>query len=119
MSWSLPPTDLLSAPNRAEKSDIEQHEQAAKQGDYISEKLSELGARCNCEKIDIGPQVIRFSMVAAEGVKVRDVPKCKDDLQYELGSKFLKIHAPEPGEKFITIEIPNPNRRIVRLGDCL
>ena len=113
--WQLPVINILS--HSADFS--ADYEQASKEADYICEKLDEMGARCNCEKIDIGPQVIRFSLVAAEGVKIRDIPKLAPELQYDLGCLSIKIQAPLPGEKYVVIEIPNNDRKVIKLGDII
>lgn len=115
--YDLPNINILSTSDDFNSDDY--MEIAAREADAISEKLGEMGARCNCEKIDIGPQVIRFSLVAAEGVKVRDIPKLAPELQYDLGTESITIQAPQPGEKFIVVEIANPNRRLITTGDVI
>lgn len=113
--FSLPPNDIFNTSETHE----DDYERTTKEADVIVDCLDRLGAHCECEKIDIGPQVIRYSLVAAEGISVRQIPHLKDDLQYELGVKSLSILAPSPGEKYIVLEVPNLLRRIVLLGDVL
>lgn len=92
-------------------------EKAAKLGDLLTEKMDELGMRCEVEKITVAPQVIRFDMIPAAGTSVRKLPSLRLDLQYEIGAKSLRILAPVPGKKVIGIEIDNPNRQTITLAD--
>lgn len=97
----------------------DQMEFAWKEADIIVEKMDQLGARIEVEDIKISPQVITYYCVAAEKVRVKEVSKFSDDLQYELGSQSISISAPQPGSKFITISVPNTSRRVVLLGDVI
>ena len=99
--------------------EAEQQEKAAKEGEAIVDELDQLGARCEVDDIDIASQVITYSCIAAEKVRVRDIPKLAPELQYTLGAYSVKINAPRPGSKYITIEVPNPSRKNVLLGDVI
>ena len=76
-------------------------------GYQLTEKLDELGSRLEVVDTSIGPQTIRFSMVAADGVRIGTISRLKDELAYEIGCP-VAILAPVPGEKVVGIEIPNP-----------
>lgn len=115
--YNLPDINLLS--KSLNFNEAEEMERAAREGDLIAEKTTELGARLNIEDITIGPQVISFSAIPAEGVLARQLPRLAADLQLELGCESISIHAPSPGTKFVKIEIPNVNRRMIHLGDVL
>jgi DNA segregation ATPase FtsK/SpoIIIE-like protein len=114
MTWKLPPNDLFARSEDHHDDD----KRAAKDADVIVDCLDRLGAHCECERWDIGPQVIRYSLVAAEGVSVRQIPRLERDLEYEIGSP-ITVHAPARGERFISIETPNLLRRPVLIGDVL
>lgn len=115
--WNLPPTNLLSTSSQFDSS--QQLLEAEHEGDMITDKLDQLGMRCEIEHIDIGPQVISYSCIAAEKVAVRKIPSLSPELQYELGCESISIHAPLPGSKYVVIEVANSNRRAVLLGDVI
>lgn len=117
MNYQLPPISLLSKSPHSDQT--EQEELAAREGDLITDRLDQLGMRCEIEKIDIAPQTILFSAIAAERVQVRLLPRLTAELAYELGATSVNIQAPIPGEKFIGITINNKCRRIVNLGDVI
>jgi DNA segregation ATPase FtsK/SpoIIIE, S-DNA-T family len=112
---TLPPETLLpSAPYKRKDQDDAQHI-----GTLLTEKLDSLKARCEVERIVVGPQVTRFEMVPFEGLSVRDLPKHAADLAYEVEAESVRIVAPIPGKRAVGIEIPSPNRRTVYLRDVL
>lgn len=85
-------------------------------GDSICDKLDDL--KCHCEIVDvsIGPQVIKYSLVPAQGVLARNIPKLRPELMLETGAESMRILAPMPGTKTISVEIPNPARFTVPLN---
>lgn len=115
MTDRLPPETLLpSAPYVRED-----HEHAKRVGVMLTEKLDALGARCEVERIVVGPQIIRYEMVPFEGLSVRQLPKHAADLAYEVEAETVRIVAPIPGKRAVGIEIPTPNRRVIYLRDVL
>lgn len=116
--WELPKNNIFNK-SLFNNRDFESTEKAARLGDIIADKFGELGARLNPEKIDIGPQIIRFNMVAAEGVPIRTLSKYRDEIAYEIGSKSVRILAPVPGQRVVGVEIENPEPYPVLLGDVV
>lgn len=116
-NWILPDINILSRSDNVD--DNEQMEQAAREGDAITDRLDELGCRAEVEDIHIGPQVVSYDMALAEKVTVRDIPKWNKDLQYLLGTESLTIHAPMAGTKYIRIEIENKLRKKILIGDVI
>lgn len=103
---------------RSAPDDLEDLDRYPKIGEALTEKLSELGKRCEVENIIVGPQVVRYEMVPADGVKMRDLPKLAPELSYEVASS-VSILAPIPGKRYVGIEVPNPNRRTIHFGDVV
>jgi DNA segregation ATPase FtsK/SpoIIIE, S-DNA-T family len=102
-----------------QRDETEDMERAWKDADVITDRLDELGMRCECADIHVGPQVISYDMIASEKIAVRKLPVLAPELAYELGSESVVINAPKPGTKFVTIEIANPNRQLVTLKDVI
>jgi DNA segregation ATPase FtsK/SpoIIIE, S-DNA-T family len=112
---TLPPEDLLpSAPYSADDYAL-----AEKTGHQLTERLDELGMRCEVERIVVGPQITRFEMIPVEGLSVRKLPATAPDLAYETAAETLRVIAPIPGRRAIGIEIPTINRKPVYLRDVL
>jgi DNA segregation ATPase FtsK/SpoIIIE, S-DNA-T family len=113
--WVLPPNNIFNISDSAQMN----RKRSAKEADVIVDFLDKLGAHCECEKINIAPQTIKFSLIPAEGTRIKDIPKLRDELRFELGIDKLTILAPDPGKRYIAIEIPNWDRHTVMLGDLL
>lgn len=60
---------------------------------------------------------LRFQPQA--GVKLSKIESYKDDIQYAIKVKTLRIVAPIPGTDTIGIQIPNPHPRMVKLSEVL
>jgi S-DNA-T family DNA segregation ATPase FtsK/SpoIIIE len=117
MTYILPDINLLNKSTNLDSP--EEHEQAAREGDLISEVSDALRSRLNLEDFILGPQVISYFFIPSAGVKARDLPWLEKDLQLETGAMSLTIHAPEPGTKFVKITVPRKDRRTIYLGDIL
>ncbi len=111
----LPPEELLpSAPYQKED-----QAEAERTGHLLTEKLDQLGSRCEIEKIIIGPQITRYELVPYEGLSVRKLPLHAADLAYEIAAETVRIIAPIPGKRAVGIEVPTPTRKVVLLRDVL
>lgn len=111
----LPPEELLpSAPYMRED-----RVEAERIGTLLTERLDSLGARCEVERVVVGPQVTRFEMIPFEGLSVRQIPKHAADLAYEVAAETVRIIAPIPGKRAIGIEVPTKTRRTIYLRDVL
>ena len=116
-NWILPDTNILRKSDPYDET--EQMESAWKEADIIREKMDQMGARIEVEDIKIGPQIISYYCVVAEGVRVREVTKFADDLAYELGCESIRVNAPQMGSKFVVIEVPNKSRQTIFTGDVI
>jgi S-DNA-T family DNA segregation ATPase FtsK/SpoIIIE len=66
-----------------------------------------------------GPQVTRYEIVPAPGVKVEKVTRLAKDLGLAVGSADVRILTPVPGKSVIGVEIPNQTLDMVFLGEVL
>jgi S-DNA-T family DNA segregation ATPase FtsK/SpoIIIE len=113
----VPPVDLLSAPEVADRASMER--QLDHLGQVLVEKLqtfnvqSELGGRTT------GPVVTQFEVVPAPGVKVNRIANLDADLALAMKAKTIRIVAPIPGKGAVGVEIPNPQPEIVNLREIL
>lgn len=115
MIWQLPVEDLLPSARAA----INDYTQLQRIGVELTEKMDSLGARCEVERMIVGPQVTRYEMVPQEGLSVRNMPKMAPDLAFEIAAESVTIIAPIPGKRAVGIEIPTPSRQTVNLRDVL
>ncbi len=117
ISHEVPPVDLLSAPEIADRASMER--QLDQLGQVLVEKLqtfnvqSELGGRTT------GPVVTQFEVVPAPGVKVNRIANLDADLALAMKARTIRIVAPIPGKGAVGVEIPNPQPEIVNLREIL
>jgi DNA segregation ATPase FtsK/SpoIIIE, S-DNA-T family len=117
MEHEVPPMDLLSAPEEADRDDMAR--QLDKLGQVLVEKLrtfnveSELGGRTT------GPMVTQFEVIPAPGVKVNRIANLDADLALAMKARSVRIVAPIPGKGAVGVEIPNPEPEIVNLREIL
>jgi DNA segregation ATPase FtsK/SpoIIIE, S-DNA-T family len=113
----MPPVDLLSAPERADRAKMERGLDDL--GKVLIEKLrtfnveSELGGRTT------GPVVTQFEVIPAPGVKVNRIANLDADLALAMKAQTIRIVAPIPGKGAVGVEIPNPDKEIVNLREIL
>ncbi|MEX2467600.1 MAG: DNA translocase FtsK [Gemmatimonadota bacterium] len=113
----MPPVDLLSAPERADREKMEAGLDDL--GKILIEKLrtfnveSELGGRTT------GPVVTQFEVIPAPGVKVNRIANLDADLALAMKAQTVRIVAPIPGKGAVGVEIPNPDKEIVNLREIL
>ncbi|TVP55038.1 MAG: DNA translocase FtsK [Gemmatimonadales bacterium] len=113
----LPSLELLKAPSRRGRRDMERELDAL--GDVLVEKLrtfnveSEIGGRTT------GPVVTQYEVVPAPGVKVNRIANLDADLALAMKARTIRIVAPIPGKGAVGVEIPNPSPEIVQLREIL
>jgi S-DNA-T family DNA segregation ATPase FtsK/SpoIIIE len=66
-----------------------------------------------------GPQVTRYEIVPAPGVRVEQVTRLAKTMALATAAPDLLIYAPIPGKSAIGVEVPRKKRETVLLGDIL
>jgi len=117
VTWRLPDPNIFEVSPANRDDDLEA--QLDRVGHQLTEKLDELGSRCEVERVVVGAQIVRFEMVPAEGTLLRSLPRLAPELAYEVAAESVRIVAPIPGKRLVGIEVPTPVRRRVLLGDVL
>ena len=114
--YKLPPLELLglSAPGRISDAAVDTTRK------LLQKTLDDFNVNATVtERTTTGPQVTRYEIELAEGVKVNRVVGLQNEIAYALASGELRILAPIPGRSAIGIEVPNRDRQLVTLGDVL
>jgi len=113
----MPPVDLLSAPERADRAKME--EGLDDLGRILIEKLRTFNVESSLGGRTTGPVVTQFEVVPAPGVKVNRIANLDADLALAMKAQTVRIVAPIPGKGAVGVEIPNPDKEIVNLREIL
>jgi len=107
--WELPPNHVLS-----HAAGVSLPEDRT---DDLLRALAVLGVASNEGEAQVAPQAVRYELLPADGVRMRDYRGIERDLMQMLGVPSVRIEAPTPGRHSIGIELPRRNRATVYLGD--
>jgi S-DNA-T family DNA segregation ATPase FtsK/SpoIIIE len=88
-------------------------------GRVLERTLQDFGVDASVTAMTRGPQVTRYEVELAAGVKVSQVLRLADDIAYALGSPDIRLIAPIPGKSAIGVEVPNRDRELVMVGDIV
>ena len=113
----MPPVDLLSAPDRPDRTDMERD--LDELGRILVEKLRTFNVESEVCGRTTGPMVTQFEVVPAPGVKVNRIANLDADLALAMRAQTIRIVAPIPGKGAVGVEIPNPRPEIVNLREIL
>lgn len=111
------PLSLLEKPNKQVWWYDEQ--QVVEKAQLIINKLKEFDIIIDFVSCDVGPSIVQLRFQPQAWVKLSKIESYKDDIQYVLRVKTIRIVAPIPGTDAIGIQIPNPIPRMVRLSEVL
>jgi S-DNA-T family DNA segregation ATPase FtsK/SpoIIIE len=109
--WELPTLDLLSQHYDADDGEDRTEE--------LLEVLSALGATCNLSSMTIAPQVVRYELEPARGIRMKDFKGIEADVMQQLGCDTVRIEAPTPGLKTVGVELPRKHRATVHLSNVI
>lgn len=115
-AYSLPPLSLLK---RTSERDLHSRKNIKDNIRILERTLRNFDVDATIGKVVRGPQVTRYEIQLATGVKVGRVLSLSDDIALALASPDVRILAPIPGKSAIGIEVPNKYRELVTLGDIL
>lgn len=115
-AYILPPLSLLK---RTSQRDLHSRKNIKDNIQILEKTLRNFDVNVTIGKVVRGPQVTRYEIQLASGVKVGRVLSLSDDIALALASADVRILAPIPGKSAIGIEVPNKYRELVTLGDIL
>jgi S-DNA-T family DNA segregation ATPase FtsK/SpoIIIE len=115
---SLPPINLLDAPNQGSTKGY-----SAESLEHLSRllelKLQDFGISVEVVEVLPGPVVTRFEIQPAPGVKVSRISGLAKDLARSMAVISVRVVEVIPGKSVVGIEIPNEKREMVRLSEVL
>jgi DNA segregation ATPase FtsK/SpoIIIE, S-DNA-T family len=115
--YQLPPLSLLEPP---EPVDGRVLEKMIRENSTILERtLGEFGIGAQVVGIEKGPQVTRYELALAAGIRVNKVVSLSDDIALAVKAPSVRVVAPIPGRSTVGIEVPNSIKEIVRLIELL
>jgi S-DNA-T family DNA segregation ATPase FtsK/SpoIIIE len=115
-AYCLPPLSLLK---RTSERDLHSRKNIKENIHILERTLRNFDVNATISKVVRGPQVTRYEIQLATGVKVGRVLSLADDIALALASPDVRILTPIPGKSAIGIEVPNQYRELVTLGDIL
>ena len=114
-NYKLPPASVFRRSDGKAKS----ARGAEEVGRVLERTLQDFGVDAAVTAMTRGPQVTRYEVELAAGVKVSQVLRLADDIAYALGSPDVRLIAPIPGKSAIGVEVPNRDRDLVMVGDIV
>ncbi len=115
--YEFPPLSLLerNTQTNANTRSADLREQAK----TLIETLRSFGVDAKILEVNKGPNVTRFELQPATGVKVSKIVGLADDIALNLAALSVRIEAPIPGKAAVGIEIPNSGGSMVRLREVI
>ena len=113
IKWTLPSTNLLSAPPSTSLQLRPQEN--AEDADRLRKKLEQFSISGEITSIKSGPVITLFEFKPEDHIKVARITQMEDDLMIALKSKSIRIIAPIPGRDVVGIETAHTKRQIVYL----
>ena len=87
--------------------------------DRITKTLADYNIRIESIEATVGPTVILYEIVPAEGVRVARVKSLEDDLALKLAAIGVRIIAPMPGRGTVGIEVPREDPQTVSMKSVI
>ena len=115
---SLPPLDLLQAPDAAGRPAAVDPDALQKNAEILEGVLGDFGVRGRIVKVSPGPVVTLYELEPAPGTKSSRVIGLADDIARSMSAVSARV-AVVPGRNVIGIELPNHRREIVYLRELM
>jgi S-DNA-T family DNA segregation ATPase FtsK/SpoIIIE len=115
--YELPPLALLEDPEHVDESTLEQ--MIRENSEILERTLSEFGIGARVVGIEKGPQVTRYELQLAAGIKLTRVTNLADDIAMAVKAPSVRVVAPIPGRSTVGIEVPNALKEVVRLVELM
>jgi DNA segregation ATPase FtsK/SpoIIIE, S-DNA-T family len=117
-NYSLPPLDLLDAPDAGDRAPTDHDELLATQNTILA-TLAEFGIEATPGDITFGPTITRFEVKPVRGVRVDRISSLERDIARATRAARINILAPIPGKDTVGIEIANSRKVKVTLRELL
>ena len=115
-SWDFPSVKLLNEIKHVNVvSDTEIEENSL----IIQKTFLQFGIEVEVVDEAVGPTVVQYRILPAEGVKLSKIMALKDNLTLALKAKSIRIQAPIPGMGLVGIEVPNVKRDTIGIREIL
>ena len=116
--YTLPPLDLLDAPDPARGNNKPSPEALEQNAAMLSGVLEDFGIRGEIVKVRPGPVITLYELEPAPGTKSSRVIGLSDDIARSMSAISVRV-ATVPGRNVIGIELPNQTREMVHLRELL
>ncbi len=113
--YQLPPLDLLEPipPQAGVKVDT------ATTAQVLVDTLREFGVDTELTNVDVGPEVTRYELLPAAGIRVERISGLSNNLALALKATSVRVQAPVPGKGVVGVEVPNAVANMVVLRELL
>lgn len=115
--YELPPLSLLEPPEPVDQRAMEK--MIRENSTTLEQTLASFGIGAQVVGIEQGPQVTRYELSLAAGIRVNKVTSLSDDIALAVKAPSVRVVAPIPGRSTVGIEVPNAIKEIVRLIELL
>lgn len=114
--FKFPSLDLLT--DHRTDNTVDTAEQEANK-DRIIKTLATYNIAIDSIKATVGPTVTLYEIIPAQGIRIAQITRLKDDIAMSLLAKGIRMIAPMPGKGTVGIEVPNRDPRIVPMRTIL
>jgi S-DNA-T family DNA segregation ATPase FtsK/SpoIIIE len=115
--YELPPLSLLEPPEPFDEKALETN--IRENSTVLERTLAEFGIGAQVVGIENGPQVTRYEVALAPGIKVNRIVSLSDDIAMAVKSPSVRVVAPIPGRSTAGIEVPNAIKEVVHLVELM
>ncbi|MHC4828905.1 MAG: DNA translocase FtsK [Planctomycetota bacterium] len=115
--YALPPLEMLEpapyVPTHTYEAEIRER------AGLLAQALRDFKIDAQVVGVERGPNITRYELALAAGVKVVRIHGLQSDIQMALKARSVRIIAPIPGRSTIGIEVPNQKQDLVRLRELI
>ena len=115
--YHLPSLDFLENPPPVEAWQIKEDLEGSAR--ILEQTLEDFDIQAKVTDIERGPNITRYELEPAPGVKVNRIEALEDDLALAMKAQSVRIIAPIPGKARVGIEVPNLKSTFVVLKEVI
>ncbi|MBU1999136.1 MAG: DNA translocase FtsK [Candidatus Omnitrophota bacterium] len=116
-TYQLPSLDLLDSPPPLEARQIK--DDLANNARILEDTLGDFNISVKVTDIERGPNITRYELEPAPGVKLNRIVALNDDIALAMKAQSVRIVAPIPGKGKVGVEVPNSQSTFVYLKEVL